>query len=78
MNTQPAEPPYLLRNLLILISLDSTHEECACAGLLTIRAEKDLHWQLLPHCASQSEGVNAPALFTPHHSLTQEQHKDLV
>ena len=50
--------------------LDSTHDACMCAGLLTIRAERALPWQLLlPSCTSQSKGANTLAPLTPRHSL---------
>lgn len=33
-------------------SLNSTHEECMCAGLPTVRVEKVLHYGLPPHCCT--------------------------
>ena len=49
-------------------SLDSTQDECAHAGLLTVRVERALHWRLQPHCTSQSEEAKALA---PTHSTPQ-------
>ena len=49
-------------------SLDSTHEEYACAGLPKIRAERALHWQLPLRHTPQSELVEHPG---PAHSIPQ-------
>lgn len=75
-------PVCLMRNLLRQFEdcrrLDSTHKQCSCAGFLTVRAERALHWWLPPHHSSQSEGANALALLTPHHSLVQDLGKNSV
>lgn len=47
-------------------------------GLPTIRAERALHLQLLPHHTSQTKGANILAWLTPHHSPARDLDKDLV
>lgn len=56
-------------------SLGSAQKECIPSWLANHLGERTLHWRL-PSChTSQSKGVNAPALLTPHYSLVDSRAK---